>query len=126
MVGDPLGDLLTRIRNAALAKHRELKVPSSKVLYAVARVFKDEGYLTGVKKTKNELLLTLAYKRRQPVLTHVKNISKPGLRIYKKAHEIPNPLGGAGISIVSTSKGIMTGRDARKKKLGGELLAEVW
>ena len=121
-----VNDFLTRIRNAMLARQREIIVPHSKLKEAVARVLKKEGYLVGVKKEKRNLLVELAYKRRQPIISGVKNVSRPGMRIYRKVNQLPRPLGGAGISIVSTPKGVMSDKEARKKGLGGEVLGEVW
>lgn len=126
MVGDPVGDLLTRIRNAAMARKREILVPYSKLKHAVCNTLAKEGYLSEVKKDKNILHVTLAYKRRLPVITSVRNISRPGLRIYRGAKALPRPLGGAGISIVSTSQGVMSNKEARKRRLGGEVLGEIW
>lgn len=126
MITDPVGDLLTRIRNAAKSRNKEVTAPYSKLKYAVSLVLRKEGYLSDAKKQGNELLLTLAYKRRQPLLTGVKNVSRPGMRIYRKAKELPRPLGGLGISIVSTPKGVMSNKEASKKKLGGEVLGEIW
>lgn len=126
MVGDPVGDLLTRIRNAARSRKREVTAPYSKLKYAICQVLLKEGYLDAVKKQGNDLLIALAYKRRQPILTGIRNISRPGLRIYQKGKEIKAPLGGAGIVIISTPKGILSSIEARKKNLGGEILGEVW
>lgn len=126
MVTDPIGDLLTRIRNAALSRNREISVPYSKFKEAVCQVLKKEGYLDEVQKQENTLALTLVFKRRQPLITGIKNISRPGLRIYRKAAKLPRPFGGSGISIVSTPKGVMSDKEARKQGLGGEVLGEVW
>lgn len=126
MITDPIGDLLARIRNAANAGHRSLVVPYSHFKEAVCRVMEKEGYLTDVKKDKGNILITLAFKRRHPVITSVKNVSRPGLRVYKKKDELKRVLGGQGVSIISTPKGVMSGKEAREKGLGGEVLAEVW
>lgn len=132
MITDPIGDLLTRIRNAALTRKLELSVPYSKACEAVALVLKDEGYVSQVNRVlvevrgRGQLALTLATKRRKPVITGIRNVSRPGLRIYRQAKKLPNPLSGAGVSIISTSKGVMTDRAARKLGLGGEVLGEVW
>lgn len=126
VITDPVGDLLTRIRNAAQARHREVSVPYSKLREAVARVLKKEGYIAGVKKKEQTLVLELAYKRRKPIISGIKNVSKPGLHIYRKANKLPSPLGGAGIAIISTPQGVMSSREARKKGLGGEVFGEVW
>lgn len=126
MIIDPVGDLLTRIRNAARARNSETVAPYSKLRLAIAKVLQKEGYLTEVKKVKNQLVLALALKRRRPVITGIKNVSRPGLRIYRKASRLPRPLGGAGVSIISTSRGVMTNTEAKKLGLGGEVLGEVW
>lgn len=126
MITDPVGDLLTRIRNAALARKQEVVAPYSKVREAVAKVLKEEGYLQDVTRQKNQLVMNLALKRRRPVITGIKNVSRPGLRIYRPATRLPRPLGGAGVSIISTSRGVMTNIEAKKLGLGGEVLGEVW
>lgn len=126
MVTDPVGDLLTRVRNAALRRSREVVMPYSRLKFDIAKVIEKEGYISGVKKIKNELSLTIVYKGRRPLLTGIKNISRPGLRIYRKKDELPRPIGGAGISIISTPQGVMSNKDARKKNLGGEVLGEIW
>ncbi len=126
MITDPIGDLFTRIRNIVMAHKTEVSVPYSKMKESVAEALKREGYLSEVKRVKNELVLTISVKRRQPLITGIKNVSRPGLRIYRQAGKLPRPLGGAGISVVSTSKGIMSNREAYKQGLGGEVLGEVW
>lgn len=130
VVNDPIGDMLIRIKNAALARRKSVDLPSSKVKHAVAELLSREGYLTGVSEEKTEhgavLKLTLAYEGNTPVLSDVKRISKPGLRWYVGRKNIPMVMGGAGISIVSTPLGVMSGKEARAKGIGGELLCEVW
>lgn len=126
MIIDPVGDLLTRFRNAAQAHKTEVVSPYSKIRAAVANVLKEEGYLISVDRQKNTLVMNLALKRRKPLITGIKNVSRPGLRIYRSAKLLPNTLGGAGISIISTSKGIMTNKKAKSMGLGGEVLGEVW
>lgn len=126
MITDPVGDLLTRIRNAALANKREVSVPCSKLKHAVLNVLDKEGYVADIKKVDGELQFVLVYQRRKPLISGVKGVSKPGLRIYRKVNRLPSPLRGAGISIVSTSKGVMSNKEARKNGLGGEVLGEVW
>ena len=126
MIGDPVGDLLTRIRNAAQAQAVELKSPYSRLREEIVRVLKEEGYVESFKKEGNELVIVLAYSRRKPLITGIKNVSKPGLRIYRKSGKLPRPLGGVGISVVSTPRGVMSGGKAWKEKLGGEILALVW
>lgn len=126
MVTDPVSDFLTRIRNAAAVRAREVVVPYSRQKHEIARVLGREGYLEDVKMEGKSLCVLLAYSRRQPKITAIRAVSKPGLRIYRKAGKLPAPLAGAGISIVSTSQGIMSNRQARKRGLGGEVLGEVW
>lgn len=126
LITDPTGDLFTRIRNIVTAGKTEVIVPYSNLKKKICEVLSKEGYLSEVKKIKNDLVLTIATRHRKPVISGIRNISRPGLRIYKNTQQIKEPLGGAGVSIVSTSKGVMSGRDAKKKKLGGEVLGEVW
>ncbi len=126
MVNNPIGDLLTRIRNGVMAGKTEVTMPYSRLKFAVAHVLEKEGYLTGVKKTDNKLLVEIVYKKRKPVFNHIRAISRPGLRVFRKSKDLHRVLGGAGIAIISTSKGIMTNIDAQKKALGGEVLGEVW
>ncbi len=130
-VTDPIADLLTRMRNANQMRYNEVVVPSSKVKMEIVKILKAEGYITDYKTEKIEvqdnIIITLKYgKNKERVISGLKRISKPGLRVYAKAEEIPTVLNGLGISIVSTSKGIMTGKDAKKENLGGEVLAYVW
>jgi small subunit ribosomal protein S8 len=130
-VTDPIADMLTRIRNASAARHKELTLPSSRVKREIARILADEGFIDtyatqpdGVQET---LTLRLKYvEGRTPVVTGIKRISKPGLRVYARKTEIPRVLGGLGLAILSTSHGIMTGNEARKQNLGGEVLCFVW
>ena len=131
IVTDPIADLLTRIRNANQMRYKEVVVPSSKMKLEIVNILKDEGYITDYKVEKNDvqdnIVITLKYgKNKERVISGLKRISKPGLRVYAKAEEIPTVLSGLGISIVSTSKGIMTGKQAKKENLGGEVLAYVW
>lgn len=126
MIGDPVGDLLTRIRNAALIRAVELKSPYSRLREQIVRVLKEEGYVQSYQKDGKDLVIILAYSRRKPLITGIKNVSKPGLRIYRKTGQLPRPLGGIGISIVSTPQGVMSNKDAWKKRLGGEVLGLVW
>ena len=130
-VNDPVGDMLTRIRNASRAHHDKVVVPASKLKVEIARCLKDEGFLADVvhhdAQPQGELTLMLKYgPDKQPVIQGIKRISKPGLRRYVPVRDIPRVLSGLGISILSTSQGIMTDREARKRKIGGELLCEVW
>ena len=131
IVTDPIADLLTRIRNANQMRYNEVVVPSSKIKLEIANIMKEEGYITGYKVEKGEvqdnIIITLKYgKNKERVISGLKRISKPGLRVYAKAEEIPTVLNGLGISIISTSKGIITGKEARKENLGGEVLAYIW
>ena len=130
-VTDPIADMLTRIRNASAARHKELSLPSSRVKREIARILTEEGFIeafqTEADVPQERLVLRLKYvEGRTPVVTGLKRISKPGLRVYARKTEIPRVLGGLGMSILSTSHGIMTGNDARKQNLGGEVLCYVW
>ena len=130
-VSDPIADMLTRIRNASRARHREVLVPASRTKREIARILRDEGFIAEVVEerdgTQQVLRLTLKYvDGKAPVVSGLKRISKPGLRVYARKTDIPRVLGGLGIVIVSTSQGIMTGAQARKAQLGGEVLAYVW
>jgi small subunit ribosomal protein S8 len=131
MLSDPIADMLTRIRNANLAGHDRVEMPASKVKAEIARVLQDEGYVEafGLSETDGHPQLWLEFKRRTPQgrpLTGLRRVSRPGLRVYRGSQSIPRVFGGLGVSVVSTSKGIMTGREARQQRLGGEVLAEVW
>jgi small subunit ribosomal protein S8 len=128
---DPIADLLTRIRNASAARHRELTLPSSRVKREIARILTEEGFIEGFSTAPNgvqdSLVIRLKYvEGRTPVVSGIKRISKPGLRVYARKTEIPRVLGGLGLAILSTSRGIMTGQQARKLNLGGEVLCYVW
>ncbi len=130
-VSDPIADMLTRIRNASRARHTEVVVPASRTKREIARILVEEGFIAGVQEEHDGphqvLRLTLKYvDGKAPVVSGLKRISKPGLRVYARKTEIPRVLGGLGIVIVSTSQGIMTGSQARKAQLGGEVLAYVW
>ncbi len=130
-VTDPIADLLTRMRNANQMRYNEVVVPSSNLKLEIVKILKAEGYINDYKVEKGQvqdnIVITLKYgKNKERVISGLKRISKPGLRVYAKAEEIPTVLNGLGISIVSTSKGIMTGKEARKENLGGEVLAYVW
>jgi small subunit ribosomal protein S8 len=134
MVSDPIADLLTRIRNAALARHDRTVVPASRLKKAVATILKSEGYIADVRETDAEdespqktLTIVLKYGRdRQSAIDGVRRVSRPGRRVYVRHDRIPRVLAGLGISIISTSHGLVSDRDARRLKLGGELLCEVW
>ncbi|HEY1455755.1 MAG TPA: 30S ribosomal protein S8 [Candidatus Dormibacteraeota bacterium] len=131
VVPDPIADMLTRIRNANTARHAEVKVPASKLKLEIARVLKDEGYVAGydVEADGTTQTLRIIFKSRPDrtrVISGVKRISRPGLRVYARKTEIPRVLGGLGIVILSTAQGVMAGRQALHLGLGGEVLAYVW
>ena len=128
---DPIADMLTRIRNASMARHRELTLPSSRIKRDIARILVEEGfiesYAIGQDGVQELLTIQLKYvEGKTPVVSGLKRISKPGLRVYARKTEIPRVLGGLGTAILSTSHGIMTGQSARKLNLGGEVLCYVW
>ena len=127
---DPIADMLTRIRNAATARHTRVLIPASKMKLAIARVLKEEGYIKDIEILKDNpqgtLRLTLRYVDKKPVVTQLKRVSKPGLRVYAGKTELPRVLGGLGIAIISTSHGLMSGRAAKRAGLGGEVVAYVW
>ncbi|MGH7609811.1 MAG: 30S ribosomal protein S8 [Candidatus Dormibacteria bacterium] len=131
MLSDPIADMLTRVRNANLAGHDRVEMPTSRVKAEIARVLQTEGYIAafGVDQGPGHPRLWLEFKRRTArggALTGLRRVSRPGLRVYRGSQEIPRVFGGLGTSVVSTSQGIMTGREARRQRLGGEVLAEVW
>ncbi|HIT77468.1 MAG TPA: 30S ribosomal protein S8 [Candidatus Limihabitans stercoravium] len=131
VVTDPIADMLTRIRNAITAKHADVEMPASKAKKAIAQILLDEGYIAGYEEIANELQntlkVTLKYgSKGEKVITGIRRISKPGLRVYAKSNELPKVLNGLGIAIVSTSKGVMTDKTARSLNIGGEVLAYVW
>ncbi|HOF03269.1 MAG TPA: 30S ribosomal protein S8 [Atribacterota bacterium] len=127
---DPIADLITRIRNANRAKIEKIEIPSSKIKLEVARILKEEGYILDYHYKEDHkqgiIIIFLKYSGRQRIITNLKRISKPGLKVYVKKDDIPEVLGGLGISILSTSKGIMTGREAKKRHFGGEVLCYIW
>jgi small subunit ribosomal protein S8 len=130
-MSDPIADMLTRIRNANQMKYKEVEVPASTIKEEIARILKEEGFISGYKIKKNNvqniIVLNLKYgDNKERVITGLKRISKPGLRVYAKTNEIPKVLNGLGIAIVSTSKGVMTDKQAREASLGGEVLAYIW
>lgn len=131
MMTDPIADMLTRIRNAIQARHPSVEMPASKLKVAIAEVLKREGYIKGYSVVgegpTRALKVELRYVgKNEPVLTGLKRISKPGLRVYSPAAEIPRVFGGLGVAIVSTSRGVMSGAEARKQRIGGEVLCHVW
>ena len=127
---DPIADMLTRIRNANLRKHPTVSVPASKIKLEILRVLKEEGYISDFVKIEDEkqgmISITLKYVNKTSVIKGLKRISKPGLKVYAKRNELPKVLNGLGVAIVSTSRGVMSDRSARKENLGGEVLAFVW
>ena len=132
MVNDSIADMLTRIRNAQTARHEPVTIETSKMKKTIAQILLDEGYISAFDEVENagknkNLVISLKYvNKNQKVITGLKRISKPGRRIYASCEELPKVLGGLGIVIVSTSKGVMTDREARKLGIGGEVLAYVW
>lgn len=130
-ISDPIADMLTRVRNASRARHTEVVVPASRTKREIARILVEEGFIGGVQEERSGAASVLRLQMKYvdgkvPVVSGLKRISKPGLRVYAGKTEIPRVLGGLGIVIVSTSRGIMTGAQARKAELGGEILAYVW
>ena len=129
---DTISDMLTRIRNAGLVGHSTTKVPTTKMTRSIAKVLKSEGFIEDFSEdgegVHKHLIISLKYKgkNRQPIITTLKRVSKPGLRVYSNRKELPRVLGGIGIAIISTSKGIMTDREARSQGVGGEVLCYVW
>ena len=134
MMTDPIADMLTRLRNAALARHERVSLPASRLKRTIADVLKSEGYVSEVAvevadetQTNDTLTLTLKYGRdRAPAIEGIRRVSRPGRRIYVRAQEIPKVKSGLGIAVLSTSRGIMSDRQARKAGVGGELLCEIW
>ncbi len=130
-ITDPIADMLTRIRNANNQRHATVDVPASNMKKAIAKILLDEGYVKNVEyiddATQGVIRITLKYaENKQKVLTGLKRVSKPGLRIYASKEELPQVLKGLGIAIISTSKGIMTDKEARRQNVGGEVLAFIW
>ncbi|TJX62300.1 30S ribosomal protein S8 [Soehngenia saccharolytica] len=131
MMTDPIADMLTRIRNANNAKHDSVDIPASKIKKEIARILLDEGFIKGfdvIDDGKQGIIrIDLKYgKNGEKIISGIKRISKPGLKVYAKSEELPRVLGGLGIAIVSTSKGIMTDRQARKENVGGEVICYIW
>ena len=123
---DPIADMLARIRNATQSRHPRVDMPLSRLKVEIAKILKAEGYISGSEATGRALVLRLKYAGKVPALTGVDRVSRPGRRVYARRDELPRVLGGLGIAIVSTSAGVMTGYAARRKGLGGEVLARVW
>ena len=131
VINDPIADMLTRIRNAQVARHDSVTLPASNMKKAIAKILLDEGYVKSVEHLNDgiqgSIKITLKYQdKKQPVIVGLRRISKPGLRVYATCEELPKVLGGLGIAIVSTSRGVMTDRAARKENIGGEVLCYVW
>ena len=129
---DPIGDMLTRIRNANTAKHDTVDVPSSKMKLAIAKILLDEGYIKSYELVENgkfnDIRITLKYgaSKNEKIISGLQRISKPGLRVYANKEELPKVLGGLGVAIISTNKGVITDKEARKLGVGGEVLCFVW
>ena len=128
---DPISDMLTRIRNASSAMHEDVSIPSSKIKQNIARILAEEGFVDGFELATDaghpEIRIHLRYtEERERAISGIRRISKPGRRVYRSATELPRVLGGLGVAIISTSQGVMTDRQARRAKVGGEVLAYVW
>ena len=132
VINDPIADMLTRIRNAQVARHDTVTMPASNMKKSIAKLMQNEGFIKSYEVIddglQGEIKITLKYLngKQQPVIAGLKRISKPGLRVYARCEELPKVLGGLGIAIISTSKGLMTDREARKNDVGGEVLAYIW
>jgi len=134
MISDPVGDMITRIRNALMAGKASVEIPNSKLKVEIARILKDEGFIedysVGDEKPASIIHITLKYygarRERKPVITHLERISKPGRRIYRQKRDLPRVMSGIGIAIVTTPKGVMTAQQARRQGVGGEVLCYVW
>ena len=129
-ITDPVADMLTRVRNANNAKHETVDVPASNMKKSIAQILLDEGYIKSYQivddGTQGVIHITLKYNGKDKVITGLRRVSKPGLRVYARCEELPKVLGGLGIAIISTSKGLMTDKEARKNAIGGEVLAYIW
>lgn len=126
MVSDSVADVLIRIKNGYMASRQEVLAPYSKLVYNICQLLTKTGYIEGIEKTEKEIKVILKYNGRTPALTNVRRVSRPGLRVYKGIRKLPKVLNGLGIAIISTPKGLMTDKEARKNKIGGEVMAEVW
>lgn len=130
-VNDPIGDMLTRIRNACLARHATVVIPASKMKLAIAEILKNEGFIRDFQvqagQPRDSIVITLKYTaEREPAITGLRRVSKPGLRIYTNRSDIPRVRGGLGVSILSTPKGVLAGHEAWRQRVGGEVLCYVW
>jgi small subunit ribosomal protein S8 len=129
---DPISDMLTRIRNASEKRHERTRIPASRMSRSIASVLQQEGFIAGISEEgegyEKQLVLELKYsgKHRQPTIRRVQRVSRPGLRIYKNTRQLPKVLGGLGVAIISTSKGVMSDRDARRQGVGGEVLCYIY
>ena len=133
MITDPIADMLTRLRNANLALHQYVEMPSSGMRREIARILEQEGYIEGFevaddpRRPGDKLTITMKYTPdRKRTISGIKRVSKPGLRVYSAATDVPRVLGGMGISVLSTNQGLLTDREARKRRVGGEVLCQVW
>jgi small subunit ribosomal protein S8 len=134
MTSDPIADMLTRIRNALMARKQTVDVPSSRIKVEIARILKEEGFIEGYEVVEGtpfaNIIITLKYhgarRERQPVITNITRVSKPGRRVYRKRTDMPRVMSGIGIAIVTTPKGVMTAQQARREQVGGEVLCYVW
>ena len=130
MYTDPISDMLTRVRNAIMAKHEKVEVPSSKIKKIITEILKEEGYIKNFKvvndEGKEKIIIYLKYFKDEPVIRGIERVSKPSRRVYKGVDELPEVLGGYGIAIVSTSKGVMTNKKAKELGVGGEVICKVW
>lgn len=127
---DPIADMIIRIKNALLARHSEVTMPHSKLKQSIAKILEAEGYIEGVEVKSDsivpQIMIKLKYQGKTPAITDVRRLSKPGRRLYAPANQIPRALGGYGITIVSTSKGVITDTQARKQNVGGEIICQIW
>lgn len=128
MKNDTISDFLATVKNAYMARHKTVEVSHAKILLEMGKILKSEGFIAEVKSVddKKKILLELLYTNRKPALTDIKRVSKPGLRVYVSKQRIPYVYGGLGIAILSTPKGVMTGKEAKKQNIGGEVLCKVW
>ncbi|WP_022935333.1 30S ribosomal protein S8 [Mesomycoplasma moatsii] len=130
-ISDPISDMIVRIKNANARKHKTVSMPHSKLKMKILSIIKDEGYISKfeeivLENNKKEILVTLKYKGNERVITDIKRISKPGLRVYVPVEEVPTVQSGFGVAIISTSKGLLTDKEARKENVGGEVIAYIW